>query len=114
MLANIPGADMMQVKDFARHATLVTTLGYVHKIEKPEWANEMGVAFEAFGVYDRDGDEHLGARLLQGDELPREDRLHRPGLPPLRRCRYRPLMPARMLRVRRGARAPGRIESLGI
>jgi integrase len=50
MLANIPGADMMQVKDFARHATLVTTLGYVHKIEKPEWANEMGVAFEAFGV----------------------------------------------------------------
>jgi integrase len=49
MLANQPGADMMQVKEFARHATLVTTLGYVHKVEKPEWTDTIGTAFEVFG-----------------------------------------------------------------
>jgi integrase len=49
MLANRPGADMVQVQAFARHANMQTTLRYVHKIEKPEWANEMGAAFEAFG-----------------------------------------------------------------
>lgn len=49
MLANRPGADMVQVQAFARHANLQTTLGYVHKIEKPEWADEMGDAFAAFG-----------------------------------------------------------------
>jgi integrase len=49
MLANMPGADMMQVQAFARHATLVTTLGYTHKVEKPEWSDTVGEAFEAFG-----------------------------------------------------------------
>jgi len=49
MLANMPGADMVQVQAFARHATLVTTLGYVHKVDKPEWADTVGEAFEAFG-----------------------------------------------------------------
>jgi integrase len=49
MLANQPGADMLQVQAFARHATLVTTLGYVHKVEKPEWTHTIGAAFEAFG-----------------------------------------------------------------
>ncbi len=49
MLANQPGADILQVQAFARHSTLQTTLGYVHKIEKPEWTDTVGAAFEAFG-----------------------------------------------------------------
>ena len=49
MLANMPGADMVQVQAFARHATLVTTLAYCHKVEKPEWTDTVGAAFEAFG-----------------------------------------------------------------
>jgi hypothetical protein len=27
----------------------VTTLGYTHKVEKPEWSDTVGEAFEAFG-----------------------------------------------------------------
>ncbi len=49
MLANIPGADMVQVQAFARHSNMQTTLGYVHKIEKPEWTDTVGEAFAAFG-----------------------------------------------------------------
>jgi integrase len=49
MLANQPGADMVQVQAFARHANMQTTLGYVHKIEKPEWTDTVGEAFAAFG-----------------------------------------------------------------
>jgi integrase len=50
MLANQPGADMVQVQAFARHATLVTTLDYVHKVEKPEWTDTIGAAFAVFGA----------------------------------------------------------------
>jgi integrase len=49
MLANMPGADMVQVQAYARHAAMTTTLGYVHKIEKPEWADTLGEAFAVFG-----------------------------------------------------------------
>ncbi len=49
MLANQPGADIVQVQAFARHSNMLTTLGYVHKIEKPEWTDVVGTAFEAFG-----------------------------------------------------------------
>ena len=50
MLANVPAADIVQVQAFARHANMQTTLGYVHKIEKPEWTDAVGSAFEAFGL----------------------------------------------------------------
>jgi integrase len=49
MLANMAGADMMQVQAFARHASMQTTLAYCHKVEKPEWTDTVGKAFEAFG-----------------------------------------------------------------
>ena len=37
-LANAPGAIFPQVQAFARHATLTTTLGYVHTIDDGGWA----------------------------------------------------------------------------
>ncbi len=49
LLANQPGANMVQVQAFARHASMTTTLGYVHKIEQPEWTETVGAAFAAFG-----------------------------------------------------------------
>jgi len=49
MLANMPGADMVQGQAFARHSNMLTTLRYVHKQEKPEWTDQVGKAFAAFG-----------------------------------------------------------------
>ena len=49
LLANQPGANMVQVQAFARHATMATTLKYVHKIEQPEWTDTVGTAFAASG-----------------------------------------------------------------
>jgi integrase len=43
-LANAPGAVFPQVQSFARHATLTTTLGYVHKIESAEWTEQASAA----------------------------------------------------------------------
>lgn len=43
-LANVPGAVLPQVQAFARHATLATTLGYVHKIESTEWTEQAAAA----------------------------------------------------------------------
>jgi len=37
-LANEPGAILPQVQEFARHADLATTYGYVHKTESKQWA----------------------------------------------------------------------------
>ena len=44
VLANAPGAVFPQVQAFARHATLSTTLGYVHKIEDADWAEQADAA----------------------------------------------------------------------
>lgn len=49
LLANAPGAELPQVQAYARHATLATTLGYVHKVERVEWANQADIAFAGFG-----------------------------------------------------------------
>jgi integrase len=43
-LANAPSAVFPQVQSFARHATLTTTLGYVHKIENAEWTEQAAAA----------------------------------------------------------------------
>ena len=48
-LANRDGANLVQIQAFARHANMLTTLGYVHKVEAPEWSSEMGAAFAEFG-----------------------------------------------------------------
>ena len=34
-LANQPAIPLVHVRDFARHADLATTQGYVHKIDSP-------------------------------------------------------------------------------
>jgi integrase len=47
-LANDPRVPLVKVRDFARHANLATTQGYVHAIESPDEAE----------IYD----EALGAR----------------------------------------------------
>lgn len=49
LLANAPGAELPQVQAYARHATLATTLGYVHKVERVEWAEQADTAFAGFG-----------------------------------------------------------------
>jgi len=43
-LANAPGAVLPQVQAFARHATLVTTMTYIHRIESATWAEEAAAA----------------------------------------------------------------------
>jgi integrase len=43
-LANQPGAVLTQVQAFARHASLTTTLGYVHGQEDAAWTEQAGVA----------------------------------------------------------------------
>jgi integrase len=49
LLANAPGAELPQVQAYARHAALATTLGYVHKVERAEWADQADTAFAGFG-----------------------------------------------------------------
>jgi integrase len=43
-LANAPGAVFPEVQRFARHATLATTLLYVHRIDNAEWAEQAATA----------------------------------------------------------------------
>lgn len=43
-LANSPGAVLPQVQSFARHATLTTTMGYIHRIESAEWMEQAAEA----------------------------------------------------------------------
>jgi integrase len=48
-LANAPGAVLPQVQAFARHATLVTTMGYIHRVENETWVEQAGSALAGFG-----------------------------------------------------------------
>ncbi len=51
-LANAPGAVLPEVQAFARHATLATTLGYVHRIpgtDREAWSEQAGEAMGGFG-----------------------------------------------------------------
>jgi integrase len=50
LLANAPGAELPQVQAYMRHASLNTTLGYVHKVERAEWADQADTAFAGFGT----------------------------------------------------------------
>ena len=43
-LANHPAIALVQVRDFARHVDLVTTQGYVHKIDSPAVTAAIGEA----------------------------------------------------------------------
>jgi integrase len=43
-LANHPAIALVQVRDFARHANLATTQGYVHKIDSPAVTQAIGEA----------------------------------------------------------------------
>jgi integrase len=47
-LANEPGAVMVQVQAYLRHANLTTTLGYVHTLSNETWADGAGTALAAF------------------------------------------------------------------
>ena len=50
-LANAPGAVLPEVQAFARHATLATTLGYVHRIpgtDREAWSEQAGTALATF------------------------------------------------------------------
>jgi len=47
-LANHPAIPLVHVRDFARHADLATTQGYVHRIESATVTAAIG---EALGVY---------------------------------------------------------------
>jgi integrase len=48
-LANHPAIPLVHVRDFARHADLATTMGYMHKIEDAEVTNAIGEALAAGG-----------------------------------------------------------------
>jgi integrase len=50
LLANAPGAELPQVQAYMRHASLNTTLGYVHVVERKEWAEQADTAFAGFGA----------------------------------------------------------------
>ena len=43
-LANHPGIPLVHVRDFARHADLATTQGYVHRIENATITTAIGEA----------------------------------------------------------------------
>jgi integrase len=43
-LANVPGAVLPEVQRFARHASLVTTMGYIHHIENGTWVEQAATA----------------------------------------------------------------------
>jgi len=43
-LANHPGIPLVQVRDFARHTNLVTTQGYIHRIDSAAMTDAIGMA----------------------------------------------------------------------
>lgn len=43
-LANAPAGVLPQVQAFARHATLVTTMGYIHRVENETWIEQAALA----------------------------------------------------------------------
>jgi integrase len=47
-LANQPGAVLPQVQRFARHASLQTTLGYIHQVDDATWLDEAAAALAGF------------------------------------------------------------------
>lgn len=49
MMANMPGAVLPQVQAYLRHGKLTTTMGYIHRVENEEWAEQAGAALAGFG-----------------------------------------------------------------